>query len=260
MKKLLSILLLFLSCLACGRQPPGRAPNQNNKLRNSTVALVNRFLSGELSNEIEDVLTDEERFVPYCSGVFIERDLILTASHCVDIEIPEIVTRMIRSNPSLDEHFPKPIGKLVRFSTFQMYDFGTIQDSRVAYVIKFNRVTDLALLRVARDQDGFTRDFVSVKNGLTGLRDGDVVYTIGHPGGALWTFTTGRVSAVISRDLAIINAWNYTQVDATIWRGNSGGGLVDSNGFLVGICSMVRNDTRQSYFVNHREILRFLNR
>lgn len=260
MKKYLSIFLLFLSCLACGRQTPRNNLQQNNRLRNSTVALVNRYVSGELSEEIGDTSSNEERFAPFCSGIFISENSILTAAHCVDIGIPEVMVRMIRLHPELDERFPRPIGTTFRFSTFGMYEDGRIVDSRIAYVAKFDRVTDLALLRVVPRQHRFFREHVGIRREVSGAHDGDQVYTIGHPGGALWSLTVGRISAVTSRDIGIINASNYTQVDGTIWRGNSGGGLLDERGFLIGICSMVRNDSRQSYFVNHREVLRFLNR
>lgn len=258
MKKILSILLLFVSCVACGarQNPPHK---QNNRLRNSTVAIVRLHVAGELSSEIEDA-AGGERYTPYCSGVFVAENLILTAAHCVDLEIPEIVVRMIRQNPDMDDHFPSPLGGEVLFSTLSMYQNGTIRDSRRSRIVKFDRVLDLALLRVFQGDRYFFREHVRVRSGLSGLEDGDSVYTVGHPGGALWTLTFGRVSAVSSRDLAIINSSNYTQVDGTIWRGNSGGGLIDENGFLIGICSMVRQDNRQSYFVKHSIILNFLNR
>lgn len=58
------------------------------------------------------------------------------------------------------------------------------------------------------------------------LKVGEEVYAIGHPLGRLWTVTFGRVSAVRGASV---------QLDATILPGNSGGGLFDKSGRLVGL-------------------------
>lgn len=255
MKNFLSFLLVLVSCLACGRQPPTSIFKQKDRLQNSTVVIV----TAPIQTESEENTIQDNLYGPTCSGVFISQNLILTSAHCVDIGVPEILSRMIRLNPSLDEKIPKPIGEEVLFSTFSMFRNGEINDVRISTVVKFDRIVDLALLRVSENQEYFFREFVETRRAFS-TREGDQVMTIGHPGGALWTLSIGRISALTSRDIMIISNFNYMQVDMTIWRGNSGGALVDENGFLIGICAMVRNDTRQSYFVKHSVVSDFLRR
>lgn len=67
------------------------------------------------------------------------------------------------------------------------------------------------------------------------LREGDDVYAVGHPAGLTWTITRGIVSHLY-RD------GRWTQVDALIWFGNSGGPLFDAFGRLVGLNNAVAVD------------------
>ena len=68
---------------------------------------------------------------------------------------------------------------------------------------------------------------------------GDKVYAIGHPEqGGLWSLTTGVISAY-RQDFGGVPGKNLFQTDASINRGNSGGPLLDENGYMVGINSMI---------------------
>jgi serine protease Do len=68
---------------------------------------------------------------------------------------------------------------------------------------------------------------------------GDKVYAIGHPEqGGLWSLTTGVISAYRA-DFGGIPGKNLFQTDASINRGNSGGPLLDENGYMVGINAMI---------------------
>ena len=65
-------------------------------------------------------------------------------------------------------------------------------------------------------------------------RSGARVYTIGNPSGLAYTVTTGVVSGF--REM---NGKPYVQTDAPINPGNSGGPLIDEQGRVIGINSMV---------------------
>lgn len=68
---------------------------------------------------------------------------------------------------------------------------------------------------------------------------GDKVFAIGHPEqGGLWSLTTGVVSAY-RQDYGGVPGKNLFQTDASINRGNSGGPLLDENGHMIGINSLI---------------------
>jgi serine protease Do/serine protease DegQ len=71
------------------------------------------------------------------------------------------------------------------------------------------------------------------------LRVGDFVVAVGDPFGLGQSATSGIVSALQRQDLRRSGVQNYIQTDASINPGNSGGALVNLDGELVGINSMI---------------------
>ena len=68
---------------------------------------------------------------------------------------------------------------------------------------------------------------------------GDVVLAVGDPFGVGQTVTAGIVSALGRNRLGVNRYENFIQTDAAINPGNSGGALVDVNGNLIGINSVI---------------------
>ncbi|HUL79872.1 MAG TPA: trypsin-like peptidase domain-containing protein [Vicinamibacteria bacterium] len=102
-----------------------------------------------------------------------------------------------------------------------------------AKVVGVDTATDLALLRVAAKDLPPLRLADSDK-----LRQGQLVLAFGSPLGLGNTVTMGVVSAV-TRQLGPDESLAYIQTDAPINPGNSGGPLVDSNGEVVGLNTMI---------------------
>jgi Do/DeqQ family serine protease len=71
------------------------------------------------------------------------------------------------------------------------------------------------------------------------LRVGDFVVAIGDPFGLGQSATSGIISGLQRQDLRRKGVQNYIQTDASINPGNSGGALVNLDGQLVGINSMI---------------------
>ncbi len=71
------------------------------------------------------------------------------------------------------------------------------------------------------------------------LRVGDFVVAIGDPFGLGQSATSGIISGLQRQGLRTNGYQNYIQTDASINPGNSGGALVNLNGELVGINSMI---------------------
>jgi len=72
-----------------------------------------------------------------------------------------------------------------------------------------------------------------------GLEVGDVVLAIGNPFGVGQTVTSGIISGLARSDIGASDAQIFIQTDAAINPGNSGGALVDMNGRVVGINTMI---------------------
>lgn len=91
---------------------------------------------------------------------------------------------------------------------------------------------DLALLRFTEPVSGLTTIPVVP---ASRVREGDVVFALGHPMGLDWTLTRGIVSRI--RDGTDKVAPNVIQFDAAISPGNSGGPLLTVEGEMVGVVS-----------------------
>ncbi len=94
--------------------------------------------------------------------------------------------------------------------------------------------TDLAVVRVSAS--GLT----PITFGLSDqARVGDIVLAIGDPFSVGQTVTMGIISAV-GRELGPSSPFsNFIQTDAAINPGNSGGALVDTNGNLIGVNTLI---------------------
>ncbi|MFA5449291.1 MAG: trypsin-like peptidase domain-containing protein [Clostridia bacterium] len=142
------------------------------------------------------------------SGVFIGKgennSYILTCQHVV-----EDATKLTVILTDKTEH--------------NAYYVGGLPDQDIA-VIKINKVSGITFAEY--------RDLAEYP-----LRVGEDVYAIGNPLGSLGgSVTKGIISSAVPRDIYIEGTTlPLIQTDASINKGNSGGGLFDSNGTLVGI-------------------------
>ncbi|MBJ3774755.1 Do family serine endopeptidase [Acuticoccus mangrovi] len=98
-----------------------------------------------------------------------------------------------------------------------------------AEVIGVDDRTDLALVKVKRDQD-----FPFVTFATHETRVGDWVMAVGNPFGLGGTVTAGIVSAR-GREIGAGPYDDFIQIDAPINRGNSGGPTFNLNGNVVGV-------------------------
>lgn len=112
-------------------------------------------------------------------------------------------------------------------------------ETRSAKVLGTDKGNDLALLKV----DLPAGVPVSTLGDSSQVQVGETAIAIGSPFGLSQTVTQGIISAV-NRDWSPGNRQLYTgliQTDAPINPGNSGGPLVDANGEVIGITSMIES-------------------
>jgi len=103
-----------------------------------------------------------------------------------------------------------------------------------AMVIGSDPDTDLAVLKI--DLPDLTP---ATPANSDKIRVGDVVLAIGNPFGFGHSVTQGIVSGLGRYGLQLSAYENYIQTDASIHLGNSGGALIDSQGRLVGINTLI---------------------
>lgn len=111
-----------------------------------------------------------------------------------------------------------------------------LHDGRTAnaIVIGSDTATDLAVLKIELP------NLKPIEAGdSNALRVGDVVLAIGNPLGFGHSVTQGIVSALGRYGLQLNAYEDYIQTDAIIHQGNSGGALIDTQGRLLGINTLI---------------------
>jgi S1-C subfamily serine protease len=129
-----------------------------------------------------------------------------------------------------------------------------------AQVERVDQVADLALLKIERPP----QTFPSLGFGnASALNVGQDVHAIGHPNGALWTYTTGTISQIRSdfqwtAGDGISHQAKVVQTQTPINPGNSGGPLLDDGGMLIGINSFRSQGEGLNYAISVDQIKSFL--
>lgn len=100
-----------------------------------------------------------------------------------------------------------------------------------AKLVASDSVTDIAVLKIeAKDLNA------AVMGDSSTLRVGDFALAIGNPLGEYQGSVTLGIVSALNREIQLNNETHTMfQVDAAISPGNSGGGMFDSNGMLIGI-------------------------
>ena len=121
------------------------------------------------------------------------------------------------------------------------YSGQTIRSEDVTLIAGDNTNTDLAVLKVTGSDE--LRESDAVAATMAEASVGETVYAIGNANGEGTSVTKGVVS-VLSEEITVTAADNYSSVtfnalrtDAAVNQGNSGGGLFNARGELVGIVS-----------------------
>ncbi|MFB3124497.1 MAG: Do family serine endopeptidase [Woeseiaceae bacterium] len=107
-----------------------------------------------------------------------------------------------------------------------------------AVVIGSDAATDIALIKVD------PQNLVELPIGISDdVEVGDFVIAIGNPFGLGHTVTSGIISALGRTGISSNGYEDFIQTDASINPGNSGGALVNMNGELIGINSVIISRT-----------------
>nr|AUG32248.1 Serine protease, trypsin family:Chymotrypsin serine protease [Paulinella longichromatophora] len=107
------------------------------------------------------------------------------------------------------------------------------------YIVKADPVTDLAVIKIPQEEGLISAPFGNSED----LEVGDWALAVGTPYGLEQTVTLGIISS-LHRNISNLGFLNkrldLIQTDAAINPGNSGGPLVNANGEVIGINTLVR--------------------
>ena len=110
-----------------------------------------------------------------------------------------------------------------------------------AKVIGFDRVADLAVLKIESEGEWFS---VVEFGDSDAVRVGEVAIAIGSPFSLQSSVTVGHVSQK-GRRVQILPYEDFIQTDAAINEGNSGGPLIDVDGRLIGINAAIQTEAEK---------------
>ena len=120
----------------------------------------------------------------------------------------------------------------------------TINDTDyTATVVGSDTTSDVAVIKI--DADGLTPASVGDSDGLA---VGEQILAVGNPMGKFGGTVTSGIISALNRNVSVqssnstLNNMSLIQLDAAISPGNSGGGLFDMNGNLVGIVNAKYSD------------------
>jgi hypothetical protein len=213
------------------------------RLQDETVALV--MTIPELEGE----------YRMFCSGVWVNYDKILTANHCV-------------ADVDDDGNDKNMVGTTIRFITHDdsvsRDDGAKIFNPRFAKVVSTDKEHDLALLKVDADTPRF--HYAATIDKKEVIPVGMHVNVVGHTVGLVWSYSEGYVAGIrtpegmkgkLSQPDGI--GVKVIQTTATTGPGNSGGGIFDDDGNIIGICSFgMHRGPQIGFFVHHDVIVEFL--
>ncbi len=206
MRLLFLTLFLLAACTTVPVYPPPMAPSapapMAADLISKTVALVEPQNGGGVR--------------AYCSGVWLSSNTIVTANHCTQGEpLGTDLDYVVHD----DVYPPADLNERVTVV------------SRRARLVAVDVTHDVALLFAA-----YPPAHGKATITMEPVRQGHRVHSMGAPLGQFWSYSSGDVSAV--RYVKSIIPIEAVMIQSTtpISGGNSGGGLFNDFGELVGIC------------------------
>jgi S1-C subfamily serine protease len=201
------------------------------RLADTTVALVGRDDDGDV--------------FPLCAGVWVSRFEFVTAAHCV--------TTFARAVLGLAEDAPVGVdGIEMPYIGPGQYRGIYVEPTRVytATLRKIDIPHDIAIL-----SSNEVPQHLDAVIAPASPRTGEPVIVVGHPTAMYWTQSVGYVAGHFDRIMQ--KDGPLLEIDAVVYKGNSGGGVFDYQGQLVGIASFISPTPGIGIFVDVETVRRF---
>lgn len=230
------LLLATAACSSPKREPtppPVAAPVDVQRLKDVTVALV------DVPDALEALFSGEGPQA-FCTGVWVSSSSILTANHCTH-KAP-IGTRFKISVES----------DVIEKATRKEYAY---IETRDAAIYDRDAKHDLALLRIEPTQ---APKHAVARVSTAPLHVGAPSFGMGQAKGLWWSFAVGNISAERELDTSFVKCM-LVQTTTPTSPGNSGGGLFDERGDLIGIAhASMLSAQNLNFYIHPRYITAFL--
>ena len=209
--------------------------------RGVTAQVGREAISTSLDSTV--ALIKEGEVSPYCTGVWVGGQYILTAYHCVMPSLEELLESNLEEAFTLSS---KKVNYIVREDNRGLFEVPS--RLREASIVGLDPRADLALLRASGDIPLHIVVDIADK-----VKIGERVHIVGHVQGLSWTYMDGVLSALRVKDNV-----SLLQVSAPIYFGVSGGGGFNDRGELLGITSFIFKAPNVGFFIDNIEIKKFL--
>lgn len=211
----------------------------------------NDFNRKEISRHLDNVsvaLVEKniyDMYRPFCTGVWISQDEIITAKHCI-----------VQEND--DGEDVASIGRVVNFQTYN--EFSRAEFTSKAYASYIEGASDKYDLALLHTIDDVNHDTARLYYGTAWA--GQHVEILGMPSGLMFSHTESMIAQIRIVNFPHIGEKVIQVNGSSIWFGNSGGGCFDyDTGKLMGIASFLKLDDSHPYagfYVETSSIREFL--
>lgn len=194
---------------------------------------------------------------PFCGGVYVDDNAILTANHCVDVarwctdDMGLSLTSCGKPSSGAQKH-------AFMFYTYEDHKSGDAKTAMpwIAVLVKHDERADLALLYTRRVSGSVAYVASSTP------RPDSIAYVIGHPRRVSYSYMQLEVIDTKTKSMRNDEMETHTrhvlELRGRVEGGTSGGGAWDTEGKLVGICLSRNALFDESYFASVNEIGTFL--
>jgi S1-C subfamily serine protease len=172
----------------------------------------------EITNKVVTLNDDQV----YCGGIWVKPTQFITAYHCI-------------KNKHNSIYYNKKDSSRIRSGS----------------LVKFSEQYDLALVETG-DSDHLVADLAMRSSNV-----GDKLHIIGHTMGLSWSYMEGWTSAYRDR-VSSHHYGPYLQINASIYYGDSGGGVFNEQGELIGVTSFIANVPNVAFAVHVENIRLFI--
>jgi hypothetical protein len=206
-----------------------------------TVALADTNIIDTINSETVVLVKTDADHSPFCGGVWITNHSFLTANHCVDA-----LVKFLKYSQKKNDDAITPINAIGLEINYAVKNEVSYNDKIIAthkgYVSHIDPTHDLALIESEKtDTPGHNIAHIANTTQLVG----ESVHVVGHIAGLIWSYTPATISAfrqIISGSEKYGIYGPFIQISGPVWHGNSGGGIFNKRGELIGIVSLVEDN------------------